>query len=55
MIIERKENGVIVISAIINQQLVKQTYYFMTIKGAKQSFNTYVRQIKKNWYEYLAK
>jgi hypothetical protein len=55
MIIERKENGVIVISAIINQQLIKQTYYFMSIKGAKMSFNTYIREIKKNWYEYLAK
>lgn len=55
MIIERKENGVIVISAIINQQLIKQTYYFMSIKGAKTSFNTYTREIKKNWYDYLAK
>ena len=55
MTVEKQANGVIVISAIINQQLVKQTYYFMSIKGAKRSFDTYVKQIKQSWYEHLAR
>lgn len=55
MIIEKQPNGSLLITDIINSQFVKKVYYFTNVQEAKKDFKAYTKQIKKNWYEYLAK
>ena len=55
MIIEKQQNGTLIITDIINSQLVKKVYYFTTLKDAKKDFKQYANQIKKAWFEHLAR
>jgi hypothetical protein len=53
--IEKQQNGSLLITDIINSQLIKKVYYFTTLTQAKKDFKAYTNQLKQNWYEYLAK
>jgi hypothetical protein len=55
MTVEKQQNGSILITDIINSQLIKKVYYFTTLTDAKRDFKAYTKQIKQNWFEYLAK
>jgi hypothetical protein len=55
MIIEKQANGSLLITDIINSQFIKKVYYFTTLRDAKRDFKAYAKEIKKNWFEYLAK
>ncbi len=55
MTIEKQPNGSLLITDIINSQLVKKVYYFTTLRDAKRHFKAYTKEIKESWYEYLAK
>ena len=48
MIIEKnKSNGSIIISDIINNQYIKQVYYFYTLKECKVRFKEYIKNLTK--------
>lgn len=55
MIIEKQTNGSILITDIINSQLIKKVYYFTSLTNAKKDFRTYTKELKQSWFEYLAK
>lgn len=55
MIIEKQPNGSLLITDIINEQFIKKVYYFTSRKDAKRDFKQYAKQIKKAWYEHLAR
>jgi hypothetical protein len=55
MTIEKQPNGSLLITDIINSQLVKKVYYFTSLRDAKKNFKAYTKEIKKGWFEYLAK
>jgi hypothetical protein len=55
MTVEKQHNGSLLITDIINSQLIKKVYYFTSLTAAKRDFKAYTKQIKKNWFEYLAK
>jgi hypothetical protein len=55
MLIEKQQNGSILITDIINEQSIKKVYYFTTIRQAKKDFSQYTKQLKQNWFDYLAK
>jgi hypothetical protein len=55
MTIEKQPNGSLLITDIINSQLVKKVYYFTSLRDAKRNFKAYTKEIKKGWFEYLAK
>jgi len=55
MIIQKQPNGSLLITDIINSQLIKKVYYFTSLTEAKKDFKAYTKQLKQNWYEYLAK
>jgi hypothetical protein len=55
MTVEKQNNGSLLITDIINSQLIKKVYYFTTLKDAKKDFKAYTNQLKQNWFEYLAK
>jgi hypothetical protein len=55
MTVEKQQNGSLLITDIINSQLIKKVYYFTTLRDAKRDFKAYTKQIKQNWFEYLAK
>lgn len=55
MTIQKQPNGSLLITDIINSQLVKKVYYFTTLRQAKKDFKAYTKEIKKSWFEYLAK
>jgi hypothetical protein len=55
MTVEKQNNGSLLITDIINSQLIKKVYYFTTLRDAKRDFKAYTKQIKQNWFEYLAK
>ena len=55
MTIQKQPNGSLLITDIINSQLVKKVYYFTTLKQAKKDFKAYSKEIKESWFEYLAK
>lgn len=55
MLIERQQNGSILISDIIHEQYIKRVYYFTTLKEAKKDFRKYIKEVQRNWMEYLAK
>jgi hypothetical protein len=55
MTIEKQQNGSLLMTDIINSQLIKKVYYFTTLRDAKKDFKAYTKQIKQNWFEYLAK
>jgi hypothetical protein len=55
MTIEKQPNGSLLITDIINSQLVKKVYYFTTLRQAKKDFKAYSKEIKQSWFEFLAK
>jgi hypothetical protein len=55
MIVQKQSNGSLLITDIINSQLIKKVYYFTSLTEAKKDFKAYTKQLKQNWYEYLAK
>ena len=55
MTVEKQPNGSLLITEIINSQLVKKVYYFTSLTDAKKHFKAHTREIKQNWIEYLAK
>jgi len=55
MTIEKQPNGSLLITDIINSQLVKKVYYFTTLRQAKRDFKAYTKEIKQSWFEYLTK
>ena len=55
MIVQKQSNGSLLITDIINSQLIKKVYYFTSLTEAKKNFEAYAKQLKQNWYEYLAK
>ena len=55
MIIQKQQNGSLLITDIIKEQFIKKVYYFTSRKDAKRDFKAYTKEIKKSWYEYLAK
>jgi hypothetical protein len=55
MIIEKQQNGSILITDIINEQFIKKVYYFTTLTNAKKHFKAYAKQVKQNWFEHLAR
>jgi hypothetical protein len=55
MIVEKQQNGSILITDIIYEQFIKRVYYFTSIKEAKKDFKEYTKQVQNNWLEYLAK
>lgn len=55
MTIQKQPNGSLLITDIINSQLVKKVYYFTTLRQAKRDFKAYTKEIKESWFEYLAK
>ena len=55
MLIERQQNGSILITDIIHEQYIKRVYYFTSLKDAKKDFRAYSKQIERNWMEFLAK
>jgi hypothetical protein len=55
MIITKQQNGSLLISDIINEQFIKKVYYFTSRKDAKRDFKQYANQIKKAWFEHLAR
>jgi hypothetical protein len=55
MTVEKQHNGSLLITDIINSQLIKKVYYFTTLRDAKRDFKAYTNQLKENWFEYLAK
>jgi hypothetical protein len=46
MIIERQDNGSILISDIVNGYYVKKVYYFYSKKEAMKLFREYIKQEK---------
>ena len=55
MIIEKQPNGSLLITDIINEQFIKKVYYFTSRKDDKRDFKQYANQIKKAWFEHLAR
>jgi hypothetical protein len=55
MTIEKQPNGSLLITDIINSQYIKKVYYFTSLTAAKKDFKAYTKQLKQNWFEYLAK
>ena len=55
MIIEKQQNGSILITDIINEQFIKKVYYVTTLTDAKKDFKAYAKQVKQNWFEHLAR
>lgn len=55
MTIQKQPNGSLLITDIINSQLVKKVYYFTTLRQAKRDFKAYTKEIKKSWFEHLAR
>jgi hypothetical protein len=55
MTIEKQPNGSLLITDIINSQLVKKVYYFTSLTNAKKDFRAYTKELKQSWFEYLAK
>lgn len=55
MIVQKQSNGSLLITDIINSQLIKKVYYFTSLTEAKKDFRAYTKQLKQNWFEYLAK
>jgi len=55
MIIEKQQNGSILITDIINEQFIKKVYYFTTLTEAKKDFKAYTKQLKQSWFEHLAR
>jgi hypothetical protein len=55
MIVQKQSNGSLLITDIINSQLIKKVYYFTSLTAAKKDFKAYTKQLKQNWFEYLAK
>lgn len=55
MIIERKMDGSVLITEIVNSQLISKRYYFTPINEAKKQFKQHIKDIKINWCEFLAK
>jgi hypothetical protein len=48
-------NGFYKLTAVINSQLITRKYLYCTKTEAKRLFKKEVKQIKKNWFEYLAR
>tara|TARA_R100000315_G_C5174536_1_gene100905 strand:+ start:369 stop:521 length:153 start_codon:yes stop_codon:yes gene_type:complete len=46
MTIEKQQNGSLLISDIVNNQYIKQVYYFYTKKDAIKLFRQYRKQLK---------
>ena len=55
MIVEKQPNGSLLITDIVNSQWIKKVYYFTTLRDAKRDFKAYTKEIKKSWFDYLAK
>lgn len=55
MIVEKQPNGSLLITDLVNSQWIKKVYYFTSLRDAKRDFKAYTKEIKKNWYEYLAR
>jgi hypothetical protein len=55
MTIEKQPNGSLLITNIINSQYIKKVYYFTSLTAAKKDFKQYANQIKKAWFEHLAR
>jgi hypothetical protein len=55
MTIQKQANGSLLITDIINSQLIKKVYYFTSLTAAKKDFSQYAKQLKQNWLEYLTK
>lgn len=55
MTIEKQSNGSLLITDIINSQLVKKVYYFTSLTNAKKDFKAYTKELKQSWFQYLAK
>ena len=55
MTIEKQPNGSLLITDIINSQLVKKVYYFTSLTNAKKDFRAYTKELKQSWFQYLAK
>lgn len=55
MTIEKQPNGSLLISDIINSQWIKKVYYFTSLRDAKRDFKQYTNQVKKAWFEHLAR
>ena len=55
MTVQKQQNGSLLISDIINSQLIKRVYYFTTLTDAKKDFKAYAKHLKQNWFEHLAR
>lgn len=55
MIIQKQPNGSLLITDFVNSQWIKKVYYFTTLRDAKRDFKAYTKEIKKHWFDYLAK
>jgi hypothetical protein len=55
MTVEKQTNGSLLITDIINSQLIKKVYYFTSLTAAKKDFKAYAKELKQNWFEHLAR
>ena len=55
MTVQKQTNGSLLITDIINSQLIKKVYYFTRLTDAKKDFKAYTKQVKQNWFEHLAR
>jgi len=55
MTVEKQNNGSLLITDIINSQLIKKVYFFSSLTAAKKDFKAYSKQLKQKWFEHLAR